>query len=455
MNRNLEPNQFFSLATFALFFPIFALSFETYQINDLPVTQLTASRMVSLAWFFVVVSLGLIGASRLSVMGFVKQVRQIELASWLLILYLLGAALSVWLNTPSSIKAWYRFCELAAAIFLIVVLVRLADRKYSELLNSAFITMSYLPAVIIIVFLGVCFFEPRLILIETEFERFRLGGYVYHPVNLALTLLLSQIAIGFRYLRGELKGAFFIRYSLLVHIMIALTDSRMGVLLLILTDVCVLAYLQIYYKGKKKGAQIFLVSSIMLMIGFLASGGNRFLLRLADFLNLLDASDFIVFDDLSTLNSRLAIWSTAWNGISENPYFGVGFGLGGKEYFLNNFEFVDAFKPGHSHNAYIEVAYSQGFIGGLPLLAFVFWAIIRCVFELMNVKRNLLVDNTLYFTVGILLLSGLLWDTFGYHYRAFSGCFFLLTCVFLTQGRFLPVKSSDQEFLSSTQGKMT
>jgi O-antigen ligase len=72
----------------------------------------------------------------------------------------------------------------------------------------------------------------------------------------------------------------------------------------------------------------------------------------------------VVPDDAGTLNGRTEVWRYALGLLVHKPIQGFG-------YFASRFLLLDVFPwAGHCHNAYIEIAFSTGFIGVAILIVF-------------------------------------------------------------------------------------
>jgi O-antigen ligase len=414
-------------ACFVLLFPVFSVT-ATYDQNTQSVTQLTADRLVSLLWFATVLGCCLIGLYRLGVRGILESFRSLEISSLLLVLYLAGSALSILVNTPVSIKAWYRFSELAAAIGLVVILLRLVNGNVRVLAEAVLGVLSFLPLVFMTLFGFVSLYNPEILFMEAMYKRIQFGGYVYHPNHLALMLCLSQVGIVYKLVEGQWSKTFFFLYSLPLHIAVIMTDSRTGLALLAMVDVFSIIYLYLYRKGQSSGAFVFLGSLVLILCGIVYLGGMRFLLNYQS-----GGVGIAPFANVSTVNSRVYVWEIAIHSIRENPVMGRGYAIGGGEHMLASYDVDNDFKPPHCHNGYLEVVYAQGFLGGAAMIILLVWIVTKGLTRFLTLARNDLLQNTMLLLVGVLLLFALLYDAFGWRYRACSGAFFLCASIFLSQ----------------------
>jgi O-antigen ligase len=91
-------------------------------------------------------------------------------------------------------------------------------------------------------------------------------------------------------------------------------------------------------------------------------------------------------EELKTLNNRTVIYDVAFEGIKQNPWFGVGYVEGVKEFLKENFT-QDFWLPPHTHNGYIEIALSLG----IPF--FILFSILSLRLLFVSFKNIILSNN--------------------------------------------------------------
>jgi O-antigen ligase len=355
---------------FLLVFPLFSVEkADVFGFEGLP--MFAPTKLIRLAWFFsMVVTFSAVSFHYLTNQQLKKlKFRGVDLVP---VAYLLGAGISILLNTPTNLVAWYRFAELTisllASILILRVLLHLHDESGAALIiNRAIYRMMHVACVVLFV-LGL--YDLDLVFFQEFQERFRFGGYVYGPNYLALLLALALISAFYLYSRKAIS-AYALSLALMVtHLGVFLTGSRTGIVILLFVDVVG----NLKFKLIKNQKLAFLWKHLQI---------NAFvLLALFAFYQLYSDTSWLSglvgmvgtgedpLSDLLSLNNRITVYATALNGIIEHPVFGVGYVEGVRAYFAGNFP-LTFWIPPHAHNSILEIILAQGFAGGMIILAFI------------------------------------------------------------------------------------
>ncbi len=153
---------------------------------------------------------------------------------------------------------------------------------------------------------------------------------------------------------------------------IVLLSSKAGVLTFLITVFITLIYSLFVLKSFKLTVFVTILSSSFFIL-FFYSIGDRVLNRYISMKNSIEIKNESI-DKSKKLKSsqiRMVLWQNSWEAIKKSDFFGYGIGDGKKalqdNLEINKEEFV--FNLNHnSHNQYLEVMLSVGFIGFFLLL---------------------------------------------------------------------------------------
>jgi O-antigen ligase len=411
-------------------FPVFSLD-KTDPFGFEPLSTFATSKLIRLAWLVIIVMLNSSIFINATFLGLYKHCK-LRYYDVLLLLYALTAFMSIAYKTPAKLVAWYRAIELFFVIISIIHCMKLFNPVFvNDCFRQAFIRSIYkLLFVIIVLMSAIYLFSPDLIFISEIQDRNRLGGYVYSPNFLAAILSIIQIA-NF-YVNGKLnRFTLFWIHSFIISIMVILTGSRTGLITLLLVDF-VLFY--IYVAIKSKHNTLLMQKTVLWILFGLGTFFSILIYVAGDQLLLLASSLLGIGSDplteLLTLNNRVSIYITAIQGITENPFLGVGYVEGVRSFLLNNYQLV-FWLPPHVHNGILEIILAQGLIGGLPFLIFI--ALTACksakyLFKPYLYKKDLLVLSTI---VLIVLIGSITTVAFGNVVNSIEAIFLLASLIIL------------------------
>jgi len=355
---------------FLLLFPMFSV--EKADVFGFEGLQLfSPTKLIRLAWFFFMV----VSFTAVSFHYFTNQhLRKLKFSGvdFVLVAYLLGAGISILLNTPTNIIAWYRFAELAVSLLASILVLRVCihihgDSGMALIVNRAIYRLMYVACVILFV-LGM--YDVDLVYFKEFQERFRFGGYVFGPNYLALLFTLSLTSAFYLFSRKAIS-AYALSLGLIVaHLGVFLTGSRSGIVLLLFVDVVGTLKFKMIKDHKLAFLWKHLLINAFLLLGMFS------VYRLFTDASLLSGLVGLVgtgedpLADLLTLNNRVTVYATALSGIIEHPVFGVGYVEGVRDYFASNFP-LTFWIPPHAHNSILEIILAQGFLGGIFILVFI------------------------------------------------------------------------------------
>jgi len=338
-------------------------------------------------------------------------------------IYLAFAIVSVVLNTPSSLLAWYRISELLvfylSAIFIVEYFFRNFGYQKTCIELNKFIFLSFKISLAVLLILGI--FDPDLVFMSEIQNRLRLGGFAYSPNTLSILFILAQISISYLAAMKKFSKHRYFLWTIIIHILVILTDSRTGEAILIFSDFIILYKFGMVGPLKLKIitflASLFFIASISLLL-FSSIGFELIASKIG--------SGQDPHADLLTLNNRASVFLTAISGIQNKPIFGYGY-VDGVQRFLSENYTLRFWTPPHSHNAFLEIFLSQGIIGGFSLFLILVVSIKKSLSHLLkrNISMEIISSSTSILVVMIAALTtapignvvinlGIIFIVFGY-----------------------------------------
>jgi len=374
-------------------FPIFSIDKVDF-LGFEAQSEFAYSKILRIIWLLLVV---LIGSFTYILEKPILRKEFINKYSILLLLHIVFVLVSVLINTPTNVIAWYRFVELVVVQFSILILVSLFTRRKDSyaicLIIAKSIIATYWITLIVIVFLG--FIDIKYVFMSEIQGRLRLGGYAYSPNALSIFLIIALCSVYFCLLSKKNKIVYGCIIIALIHCMVLLTDSRTGIAVMTLIDAFFLWKIIICYKLSRRIRRTLLAMSIaimLLLLTYSASDPYAILEKLG--------SGNDPLQDLLTLNNRASIYITALDGIITRPIYGYGYVEGVKRFLAENYS-LNYWLPPHTHNVILEIILSLGIIGAMPLLIYITLTAIRaikCVFT-SNTSAHELYLTTVVITV--------------------------------------------------------
>ena len=137
-----------------------------------------------------------------------------------------------------------------------------------------------------------------------------------------------------------------------------LAQGRTGLLAFVLGSLLVLAI-------HRRFTLLFATCGVMLLLGIAFSGTlEAYLSRGED------------VDSLQTMSGRTVMWQAAWRSILDQPWIGLGYGVGGRSLFLT---VLAGFGTSMStlHNGFLEVLTGVGLLGFMPWIASLVWTLVN------------------------------------------------------------------------------
>lgn len=393
-----------------VFFPVFGV--EVVDKTGLTHTHLlSANKILRILWFFVVVLVFF------SVTKLRSKVTVTQGFKWWLCLFLI-LTISVLVNTPQSIVAWYRVFETMVALAAIV-LVTYKALEYGEkpeiiLLRTMFLVAT-MALFVVLVYLVI---DKEMVWVKETQGRTRLGGYVYSPNMLGAFMsfgIASALALLKRVRSNPLKIVFYIVSSAAFFFILVATGSRTSLALLV---IFISIYFFIYINRKYEPLERIVVFLILVILGLC------FFIFL--YMNIIALVEFVgkgqdPFKEILTLNNRTVVFSTALDGLIENPFSGVGYVVGVENYYADNFP-QRFWLPPHTHNGVFEILMALGGISGSIVLGYIsFYLFIHC--KQIFYRQ----DDGVYISVCYVVLFGLSMTTvpFGNVYGPLCGLFWM------------------------------
>ncbi len=295
---------------------------------------------------------------------------------------LCGACLNI-----SDLRGIYFYAELSSIGLLWLLLVN-SRVKVAEIVDT--IQFSMVVNYIILVTV-ICFFlalKPELVYqLETQ-NRLRLGGDVISPNSLSVISAVFLLSAKSLLDRKKIITSTYLFFVLLSSVVVVFSGSRTGLSLYALA--IVFTFIQL----TKERFVISLVVGVLALLLIFLSPLSQYIGKGDDPL-----------EEVHTLNNRTVVFAVAYKGIIENWKFGVGYVVGVKNFYLENFT-QNFWVPPHSHNAYLEVLLAFGIpTGGLML-----YLLFRLFWWCMKING---VYNVISKQVLVILLYGLMAAPFG------------------------------------------
>ncbi len=198
-----------------------------------------------------------------------------------------------------------------------------------------------------------------------QYQRF--SGNLYQPNQTAFVLVLGILSIIF--LMNKIKIYSLLGYSFIfiLSIGVALTSSRVGVLMLILL---VLMY-NIYLNNKNHH---------FLKFNYTFSAFTGLFSGIILY-NFIASNDQIIQRTLKAVDDpRISLFKQSFYIIKDNPFFGVGW----KNFSSTNLEYYHHLDwisiTDHSHNLFTQLLAEFGFLFGGMIIGYFFWIFLRDIF---------------------------------------------------------------------------
>ncbi|WP_345975106.1 O-antigen ligase family protein [Sulfurimonas sp. HSL3-7] len=326
-----------------LFFKPFGLDqVDKFGLTLMP--MFAATKIFRILWIFLVAAFLIYLIYKLY-MYWRRNPIQIEIPIFSLffsILYSYVLITSFMLSQYADVLGFYRLLELLIVMTSILVLLSATSFKSLNLLDliqKALLINFYL--IILILLFWLVKDHSMIFQLETQ-GRVRLGGSVYSPNELGIIGSLSMWSAYYLLFKNHISKKFFVFTLLIALIIVVLTNSRTSM---------VIAFGSILFMLHKQNLINKLAIIGMTFIGMI------FLFSTFNIDRLGYGNDPL--EELKTLNNRTYIYEVAFDGIIRNPWFGVGYVEGTKEFLKENFT-QDFWLPPHTHNGYIEIALSLG-----------------------------------------------------------------------------------------------
>ena len=157
---------------------------------------------------------------------------------------------------------------------------------------------------------------------------------------------------------------------------IMLLSSKAGVLTIIITIVTLIIYSLIIFRSLKFTVFV-LFFSVSIFSLFSYTFGGRALIRYNIMKNSIEKKQELIdkTKKISSSSIRLVLWKNSWEAIKKSNYLGYGLGSG-KKALQNNLKINEekfVFGLNHnSHNQFLEIMLSIGFVGLLFLILMLF-----------------------------------------------------------------------------------
>jgi O-antigen ligase len=341
---------------------------------------------------------------QLYILNFLKfnKFKDKSICKYLLFVYIMFAILSVLLNTPTSMVAWYRIIELVtyyvSAIYIVDELVKAygQDNIVDILLNGIF----FITKTMLVVMFVLAFYDTDFIYMVDVEGRSRLGGFAYRPNTLAILFILSLCSVTYMKLTHKLNCLHYSLWVVVLHILVYLTGSRTGLAILLMCDILLInKYNMLSTINRSIINALIIVSSACFAISILIGLSSKNILKF-----LGHGNDSLM--ELLTLNSRLSVFLTAINGIIKKPIIGYGYVDGVRKYLAENYP-LGYWLPHHTHNSFLEILLSQGVVGGASMI--IFGALVFFTsFKVMISNKQQLEDISLSLMSLIILASSLM-----------------------------------------------
>ena len=255
------------------------------------------------------------------------------------------AVSGVW--APSPMLGAVRGFQLVATVLLVQAIAMRYTRRDLHRLADRYCAM-----VTMWIVLGLVVIHPQSNAVTGRFS-----WYYTHPVTAGSLLLISVIYLVHQSAprsatyRAWPLGVY--RLLLVVHVGALLATKTRGSVIAVVFGLLCWAALRVPKQQRGVAIKVGL-AAIPPIVAIAAASVRSYLLRGEG------------AENLTNLNSRLDLWTEAWNAFVERPVFGHG-------YFSSRELFLETIGLGGAHNAYIEVIVSAGMVGVLAasLLLFI------------------------------------------------------------------------------------
>ncbi|QSV44855.1 O-antigen ligase family protein [Geobacter benzoatilyticus] len=403
-------------------FPIFSIDKVDF-LGFEAQSEFAYSKILRLIWLLLVILVGTISCIHER-----KILRKgcMNKYSMLLLLNIFFVLVSIIINTPTNVIAWYRSFELVVIQISLLILVTLFKHRIDLhaicLLIAKSIIATFWILLIVVFALGIV--DIRYILMSEIQGRLRLGGYAYSPN--ALSIFLTTVLVSMYYCLSLKKYNVFYGCAIviLIHYMVLLTDSRTGIAVMTAIDVLFLwkNIICVKFSSLIRKQLLAVLMTMLLILIFMVSDPYAIIEKLG--------SGDDPLQDLLTLNNRASIYLTAFAGIYARPMFGYGYVEGVKKFLAENYS-LSYWLPPHTHNILLEIVLSLGVIGAIPLLLYVMLSVVKVLKYLFtdNTSAHTLYLSTVIFSI---LISSVTMVPIGNIVLNNGTIYYLCTYVFLS-----------------------
>jgi O-antigen ligase len=339
-------------------------------------------------------------------------------AEFIFFLLVSTTAISIILNTPSSVTSWLRFIEWSGTLFGCLALL---NYMRSQMAYEPFEIENTFYKINILSFLAICpvllYFLLRnreMIFWDAEGRGWRLGGYVIHSNTLGLGALICIISC-----RALLRQRIIQNFTSLV--------ISMGSLIILLATksfdaifVLIMLYLISFTKaltGKTVFRKILVVSMILgtVLVFFLFPFAPYF----------LDGVEVP-----GSIRDRFIIYTALLPRITECGMWGHGF-FGGELDYLKDVVPQTHWSPRHPHNLLLDIILSRGFIGGGIIILLILYVLTKCLDTLL--RRDSRISPDIANIVISIVVTTLVEETFVGGVKSFcTAPFFFITFYLLS-----------------------
>jgi O-antigen ligase len=409
---------------FLLLFPLFYVE-KTDVFGFEGLSMFSPTKVIRLIWFFFTTAAFVAACFHCFTNQHLKKLK-LNGVDYLIFAYIFGAGISIIVNTPTSIVAWYRFAELSITLSASILVLRIFILMYNDswaalLINKVIFRLMYVACAVLFV---IGLYDINLIFYNEVQGRFRFGGYVYAPNYLPLLFSISLLAAFYLFSKKEISLVVLLVSLVVTHLGVILAGSRTGIAILLFIDV--ISNFKFKLITNKKAAFLFrhflinLACLTGLYLAYKVLFGSSLWFKLIEVVG--KGEDPLA--ELLSLNNRISVYITALNGIFEQPLFGVGYVEGVRAYFANNYP-IQFWVPPHAHNSVLEVILAQGVFGGIAVLVFIGLCCVKSAKILLLNKGWSLEQTTFALIFTVLLISSLTSVPFGSVTSSLGTVFFL------------------------------
>ncbi len=374
---NLKIDTVYFFLLIFVFFPIFSVDkIDPLGFDTLP--EYSYSKLIRIVWVMLTLITCMIIISK---HGRYHYEVGMNLYDTLILIYLLSATISIAVNTPTRLVAWYRLFELIVFYFSSLLVTRYAFMQYNY--HGAYnflckgIFYSFLATIIVLTVLGL--YNTNYAFLSEIQNRVRLGGYCYSPNTLSILFVITQICAAYFFITHKYDFISFSFITLILHIAVFMTGSRTGLAILFFSDLILSFKLKSFSRLTKYFIILFLFALLTTVFIIIVYSSNLDL-----FVRLIGLGEDPL-SELITLNNRASIYLVAFEGILQKPVIGHGYVDGVRQYLANNYS-LSFWLPPHTHNSFIEVLLAQGFIGGLPLIFIIIYSLALAIKSIIHSK---------------------------------------------------------------------